>query len=256
MNASVSPPRLNTSLVLLLVVALLPLFGLVTYTSLQNQHDSLGHARDHLLDAARLTALRYERTVEGARQLLGAIASAPPVKNYELPQCKEYLKSLHGKYPFYTNLGLLDLNGNLVCQAVDINGTRFWGDRSYFKEALATQSFVIGEYIIGRTSGRPAITFAMPVVDDKGDLRGVAFAALELGKLAGGQPLTAPSAVNVIVTDRKGVLVGADPPSASRIGAQALDTALFAAVKALPTQAFDAVDQNGEARIYAAVGVG
>lgn len=146
---------------LLVMVALLPLFGLVTYTSLQSQQASLAGTRDNLLATARLAALRHERSVEGARQILGAIASAPEVKNQVLPQCMGFLKSLHDKYPFYTNLGLLDLVGNLVCHAVNINGARFLGDRYYFRQALATKSFAIGEYIVGRTSGRPSITFAM-----------------------------------------------------------------------------------------------
>jgi HAMP domain-containing protein len=256
MDSSVSPPRLSTSLVLLLVVALLPLFGLVTYTSLQNKQDSLTHTHDHLLGTARLTALRYEGTVEGARQLLGAIASAPAVKNQDLSVCTGYLKALHGKYPFYANLGLLDLNGNLVCHAVNITGTRFLGDRFYFKQVLATQSFAIGEYIIGRTHGRPALTFGMPVVDDKGELSGVAFAALELEKLASDQQSILPSAVRVIVTDRNGILVGGDTSLSNRIGSHVFDAALFAAVKALPSQTFEAVDQQGKTSIYAAVSVG
>ncbi|MDB5886421.1 MAG: multi-sensor signal transduction histidine kinase, partial [Polaromonas sp.] len=256
MDASVSPPRLSTSLVLLLVVALLPLFGLVTYTSLQNQQDTLAHARDHLLGTARLTALRHERTVEGARQLLGAIASASVVKNQELSGCTGYLKALHAKYPFYANLGLLDLNGNVVCQAVNITGARFLGDRYYFKQAVATNSFVIGEYIIGRLSKRPSIAFSMPVVDETGALSGVAFAGLELDKLAGDQQLVSPFPGSMIVTDRNGAIVGADTSLSSRIGTQAFDTALFAAVKALPDQTIEAVDEQGKTRIYAAAGVG
>nr|WP_181374863.1 cache domain-containing protein [Polaromonas sp. H6N]AWD72247.1 signal transduction protein containing GAF domain [Polaromonas sp. H6N] len=256
MNASVSPPRLSTSLVLLLVVALMPLFGLVTYTSLQSQQDSLAHAHDDLLSTARLTALRHEGTVESARQLLGAIASSPVVKNQDLPGCMGYLKALHGKYPFYANLGLVDIKGNLVCHAANIKGATFLGDRFYFKQALATNSFVIGEYIIGRTNGRPAITFSMPVFDDKGDLSGVAFAALELEKLVGDQHLASPFPGSVIVTDRNGALVGADTSVSSQIGTQAFDSALFTAVKALPDQTFEVVDKQERTIIYAAAGVG
>lgn len=238
------------------MVALLPLFGLVTYTSLQSQQASLAGTRDNLLATARLTALRHERSVEGARQILGAIASAPEVKNQVLPQCTGFLKSLHDKYPFYTNLGLLDLDGNLVCHAVNINGARFLGDRYYFKQALAKKSFVIGEYIIGRTSGRPSITFAVPVADDKGATRGVAFVALDVDKLVGDQHITAPSSVAVTITDRNGTLLGASASLSERTDTQAMDPALFATVKALPTHTFEARDQNGMTNIYAAAAVG
>ncbi|MDB5939187.1 MAG: domain S-box protein [Polaromonas sp.] len=256
MNLSFPIPRLSTSLALLVLVALLPLFGLVTYTSLQAQQGSLAHTREHLLDTAQLTALRHERTVEGARQLLGAMASTRMMQHQDASQCTGYLKGLHGKYPFYTNLGLLNLNGNIVCHAINNDRGRFLGDRFYFKQALATESFVIGEYIIGRTSGRPSLTFGMPVVDDQGAVSGVVFAALDVEKLAGSQNLTARSPVSVTVTDRNGKLVGANTPLSGREGTQAMSTALFSAVKALPTQAFDAVDLKGEPRIYASVGVG
>lgn len=256
MNESISPLRLSSSLILLLMVALLPLFGLVTYTSLQSQQASLTHTRDHLLDTARLTALRYERSVEGARQILGAIASAPVVKNQDESRCTGYLKDLHGKYPFYITLGLLDLNGNLVCQAVHSDGARFLGDRFYFKQVLATESFVIGEYVIGRTTGRRAITFGMPVVNDQGILSGVAFAALDPEQLASDPHLATHSSLSVTVADRNGTVLGANKTLSGRVGAQALEPALFSTVKALPTQTFEAVDQYGKASIYAAAGVG
>ena len=256
MNPSIPIPRLSTSLVLLVVVALLPLFGLVTYNSLQSQQESLAHTRDNLLAMARLTAVRHERSVEGARQILGAIASAPIVKNQDTSRCTGFLKSLHNKYPFYTNLGLLDLNGNLVCHAVNTHGARFLGDRFYFKQALATESFVIGEYIIGRTSGRPSITFGMPVVDDQGGMSGVAFAALEVEKLAGDQQFTPRSPISVAITDRNGTLLGTNTPLSGQVGTRTLDPALFTTVKAIPTQTFEAVDQNGKARLYAAAAVG
>jgi len=68
---------LRTRLVLLVTVALLPVFGLVIYNSMQRQQESLQQARLDMMTTVQLAALSYERSARGARHLLQAITSAP-----------------------------------------------------------------------------------------------------------------------------------------------------------------------------------
>ena len=61
---------LRTRLVLLVTVALLPVFGLVIYNSMQRQQESLQQARLDMMTTVQLAALSYERDARGARHLL------------------------------------------------------------------------------------------------------------------------------------------------------------------------------------------
>ncbi len=252
----ISLTGLRSRLVLLLLVGLLPVFGLVFYTSLTSEDASLADAREDLLATANLAALSQAKTIEGARQLLDAIVSTPAVRNRDVAGCMDYFQRLHGKLPGYANLGVLDLDGKLSCHALGTAASLYVGDRRYFKEALASKAFSIGEYIVGRTTGRASISFGMPVLDDRGDTTGIAFAALDLEKTIAGHHMQVPLHLDLIVMDRNGTIVWTAEPQAALLGTKVGDTVLHDAIKTRPTQAFDGIDPKGVARIYAAVAVG
>ena len=53
-------------------------------------------------------------------------------------------------------------------------------DRPYFRDALRTGQFVVGEYTVSRFTGRPALPLATPIRNDAGEVIGVLAAALDL----------------------------------------------------------------------------
>ena len=92
----VSLTGLRSRLVLLVLIGLLPVFGLVFYMSLTSQKESLASAREDLLATANLAALSQAKpsqagTIEGARQLLDAIVSTPAVRSRDMEGCIDYL---------------------------------------------------------------------------------------------------------------------------------------------------------------------
>ena len=242
---------LRTRLTLLVLIALLPVFGLVTYISIRDQQQTLIRASENLLVVTKLAALSEERMTEGARQLLEAIASAPSVRGQNLSLCIEFFRNLRGKQPAYTNLAVIDLDGNLACTAVDVVGSRHFGDRQYFKDVLATKTFVIGEYLMGRATGRAVITFATPLYDNENTLKGVAFAAMDLEKRALAGEIAVPPHVSLMITDRHGTVIGADRSQRGPIGKPYPDPALYKAMKSRPTEVFEALDADGHERLYA-----
>lgn len=55
-------------------------------------------------------------------------------------------------------------------------------DRPHFQEALETRRPIVSKPIIGRTTGRPLLSFLAPIETDDGDLLGFAGGTLDLGK--------------------------------------------------------------------------
>ena len=158
---------LQQRLLVLLVVALVPVFGYVAALAFAQQRESLKQARLDVQAISGLTALGVERTVEGAHQLLNAITSGPFVRESgDKARCIELLKNIGRNHRFYTNLVVLELNGNLLCDAMGTTGKMNLADRA-FQDALRTRSFAMGDYQVGRISGKPTIHFAMPVLDDQ-----------------------------------------------------------------------------------------
>ncbi len=248
---------LRTRLVLLVFVALLPTFLLVIYNAHINQQESLERARESLLAVTRMADLSQERSVEGARQLLTAITSGPSLKNRELNAlCVAFLRNIGESYPIYATLGLLDLDGNVVCNSVNASSAKGGADRTYFKDALATKAFSIGEYQVGRATGVPSIHAAMPVLDSSGNPSGVAFAALSLAKLSFGTDVVLPPDVDLALTDRNGIILATSPPRLELIGQKYRDEALFGAMKAVPSGVFEAKDPTGIEKFYSVAPVG
>jgi PAS domain S-box-containing protein len=260
-DASKLSPRtigLHSRLVIVLIVALLPVFAFVINASFKDQRKNLALAGSNLQSVAELSALGVERTVEGSRQLLGVISSGPSLKSDGLNRlCNEFLFNIRATYPSYSNLIFVDTDGNVVCDALrTIAFRRNLADRPYFKLALATRAFSIGEYQIGRASGSPSINFSMPVLDNQGDLKGMAVAALELTKSPFDLKAGIPPNVSVAVTDRNGTILGTDISQIGHIGSRYTDSALYGAMKNLPVGFTEAKDSSGIDRLYSVAAVG
>ncbi|MDD5168468.1 MAG: hypothetical protein PHN75_06595 [Syntrophales bacterium] len=51
-------------------------------------------------------------------------------------------------------------------------------DRKYFREVLTTRQFSAGEFVTGRTTGRPVFHFAYPLLDEDGTVKAVIAASV------------------------------------------------------------------------------
>lgn len=247
---------LERRLLLLLAVATLPVFSLVIASSASNQRKSLAQAGESLVIISKLSAMGAERSVEGTRQLLNAITGSPSLKQSGLNDlCNELLVNIRSSNPQYKNIGFLDLDGKLSCDAVNGDPSLSLRDRNYFSQALATRSFVMGEYQVGRVTGQASINFGMPVYDSAGPLRGIAFAALDLGRLAPELQVGVDLPVSVTVTDRTGTIIGAAGVPGARIGTRYPDEVLYRVMNALPASTVESRDPEGSWRIYSVTAI-
>ncbi|MBC7608380.1 MAG: PAS domain-containing protein [Polaromonas sp.] len=241
---------------LLVLISLLPVFFFAIYASIQNQRERLQRTNDDLLAIARSAAQVGESRIEGTRQLLNGIASGPSLKRGNLVElCPVFLANIR-KSLFYTNLGLLDTEGKLLCSAMPAGAATDFGDRAYFKDALATRSFVGGDYQVGRITDQPSMNFGIPVNDDAGALKGIAFAALDITRLDFSLKIPLPPGVELTVTDRNGIIIGTAPSQGKRIGEALNDPVFKSALQSLPDEAVDGTDMRGVRRIYAVTTVG
>ena len=245
---------LRERLVILMVAAILPLFALSFWLALREARSATQLTQSQLRFAAALVAANQDAAVESAKQLLGAIAAIPQLGSGGRSQCQAYFENLRGRHPMYANIGLLDPDGRVVCHAIGAAGEASAADRSYFREAVAQRRFVMGEIMIGRLSGRSAIPFALPVVED-GKLTGVVFAALALDEASFAlSRVELPPGARILIADRQGRLLTERPARPSLPMPRLLQNPeLVAAARNLSTGAGAGPDQLGEERLYAFV---
>jgi PAS domain S-box-containing protein len=222
---------LRVRLVLLVLLAVLPALGLVLYTAWdQHRHARAAVQRD-ALRLAELAATDHQLLVDGARQFLTALARVREVRERTPETCNPLLADLRARDPRYANLLVADPAGSVVCSAVPLAGAVNVADRAYFRQVLATRAFAVGEYQVGRVTGRATVSFGQPVLDRAGTVEAVVIAGLDLGWLNElAHRVTAPPGSTFTVVDRAGVILARYPDAQRWIGKPAADTPMIALV--------------------------
>ena len=140
-----------------------------------------------LISAVIATAFTI-RIVERGRWRLGifvtariAIGHLPQLHGEASSACRAFLAEMLAASPMYVNLGVAEPDGDLSCSAVPLQSSVNVSDRLYFRRAMETRRFAIGDYQIGRVTLIPSLNYGYPVLGDEGNVQAVVFAALHGG---------------------------------------------------------------------------
>ena len=173
---------LRKKLVILVLLATLPVFLVLLGTELQNREKAISLAeKDAVLYLSNFAEIQ-RRVASSTHTLLRSIACIPEISELNVEKSRVMLESLLVTNPIYTNVILVDLQGNVVAagknhdQAKHLN----FGDRKQFKDAIAKKNFASGEFVVGKSSQKPIFPFGMPVQNKQGQLNGVIIIGVNL----------------------------------------------------------------------------
>ena len=167
--------RTIASVVVLLVA--LPVVALLWWSAERLQvavrQDTVAHAQAMADGVAR----RHAQLVAEVRSVLTVTAQLPRLVD-EPVYCTALMQRLLTSDQALANLGVIGVDGRVLCSALPFREGLNLGDRSYFRRALETRSFAAGTYQIGRITGVPGINFGFPVTGANGEVVAVVFAAI------------------------------------------------------------------------------
>lgn len=205
-------PSLRLRLLLLVYIALVPALGFIIYTAYQERQLAMHHAEAEAMTLMRLVSSHQDRYIEETRQLLSFIARLPQVHNGSRDTYKLFFDEIYQQHPEYATIAVARPDGGVIYNAVPTSRPVNISDRWYFQQALSTRDFVIGNYQVSRSTGKPSLPFAYPVLDAAGNVREVLIASLDLQWL---QQLIAreklPRGTSVTVRDRHGRILARYP---------------------------------------------
>ena len=217
--ARLSLASVRARLLLLVLLAVIPALGLTLYTNLEERQLRKTQVQEQAMRLSRLVSADHERLIEDARQLLVTLAAFPAVRDRNRAACNTLFADLLARRSSYANLAVVDADGNVICTALPMTGQVYVGDRVYFQRALETRDFAIGEYQVGRVTGKATLNFGYPVLDDVGRVGAVVVAALDLAwlnELASQAALPTGSMLTVI--DRNGTILSRYPDEGKWVG--------------------------------------
>jgi two-component system, cell cycle sensor histidine kinase and response regulator CckA len=196
---------IRAHLLQLVLISILPALGIILYSGFDRQRDAIKDAELNMLAVANNVAAQHGQLVESARQLLTALAKLPDVRNLNREPLNRLFRDLCAENPVYGNLLVTDSRGNIVSSGLPFEPHTV-NERKYFRDAVKTRDFSVGEYSLGKITGLPRIHFAYPVLDKEDRLKGIVVAAVNLNRY-GANFLEGklPEGASLSLTDHEGI---------------------------------------------------
>jgi PAS domain S-box-containing protein len=221
---SIFTSGLRGRLVLILLAAFAAVAGLIVWQSIGHRDLLLKIESDHLLDEARIVALRQQALIDRAEAILNSLMPTQEARRMMGAECQRNLAARLQAAPDFFQLGTVLPNGDVSCTAVQGNRGVNVADRLWFRQAQGSQAMIISPALIDRTSGKPAITLGKALRDDAGNVQAVFYLSLSLDWLK--QALTKsslPDQARLLVVDRQGEFVVSHPEPKKWTGTNVAD---------------------------------
>ncbi|MEY2427544.1 MAG: hypothetical protein QOJ40_429 [Verrucomicrobiota bacterium] len=172
--------ELRFRLLLLVVLTCAPLAGLTLHTAWEDRRRAVTDWARRSQDLMQLASREEQELIGGTRQLLLAIAESSSVRLGNRRGCKELLGEVLRSYPRYANFGVLQTNGNILASAVEPRAAATPAEQEFFRRALSSRAFVIGDFPARSLNDQQRLNFGCPIFDRQGRFQGVVFAGLDL----------------------------------------------------------------------------
>jgi PAS domain S-box-containing protein len=239
---------LRLRLLLLVLLACAPLVGLTLHTASEERRRLVKDWDQRSQEMMDLATREEGHVIGQTRQLLLALAESSQVRSGNRRGCKKLLDELFGSYPRYANLGVVGTNGMVLASARPMVEPANQTNRLFFRRALATRAFAMGDFPNGQATGNPTVTFGCPVFDSDGEIQAVVFAALDLdwsSRFDSALPAQLPPGATWTEIDRTGRILVRYPSPEKWIGRPFPEKSLLETVFSQDHGVVEAVSADG-----------
>ena len=197
---------IRKNLTFLVFLSILPTFAILFYTGFEHRQQIIKSTKQDVALIVRGMAEQHKETTRSTQQVLTTLSRLPEIRQLNISETTRILSDLVAQNPLYSNLALVDLDGNVLTSGKGRSSVNL-ADRKHFKEALRRKEFVVGEFIISRIGVKmPVFPSAIPVLDAEGNPRAVLTIVHKLSSFSRYlHAADVPSGSFVAVTDHKGV---------------------------------------------------
>ena len=235
------------------VFAMLPVLGFILFSGFEQRQIARENVKSDALRIARLAGTNQESLIEGARQLLTALAGLPEIQAYDKERCSMLLGGLLKRFQGYSNFGIASADGMIDVSAVPITEPVPVADRAWFQRTRKALDFSVGDYQVGRITKKPSLNFGYPLFDQDGKFQGVIYASMELswvGRIPSEAHL--PSGASVMIMDSNGMILARHPDPEKWVGKVIENLPILKGIEASHAEGSVEVDgSDGIRRLFA-----
>ena len=248
---------LRLRLLIIVILAMIPAIGLIQYNASEQRKLAISNAHEEAVRLARVAVYQHKNLIDDTRLLLTMLAQVPEVRSGSREQCNALMANLLTQYPHYVNLGVIGLDGYTICNAVDPKSWAYTGDRAWFKRAIKTKKFSIGDYIIGRITNRAILGCGYPILDQAGEVKSFVLASIDISwfnRLAAEAKM--PEGATFMIIDRNRTILTYHSDPEKWVGKTLPESPLIKAILTQGEGVMEAPGLDGIARLYAFLPLG
>ncbi len=234
---------------ILTALALMPAVVILIYNEVTLRKNRTAEIHQTALRTGQFASLEMQRIFAGAESTLSAMARAPVIREFRLPDCVSYLADIVKSSPQFTNISAIDATGLMRCRSVAVSNPVRVDDRPYFIETMRTNAFVVGDYSKSRITGLPTLPVAVPIKDAAGQPAGVLVAGIDLDWLETVLKQRSFGKNDAMtIADRNGVIIAREPFPERFVGTKIPDDFLHLVTADSPGT-MEVTSQDGTQRI-------
>lgn len=222
---------LRGRLLLLVLLPAIPGLFLAIYSGLEQRG---AHRETITRDAVRVVQLaagHQRATIDTVLEHLTSLSRLPKAFSTNLAMFDSFFKQMRETYVIFSDMGLLETNGNLVSCSYPSQRPSNVADRAFFQRVLSNKDFSIGSYHAIGPKG-PNLTFAYPILGPKQGFGRVLYASLDLAILNRQAARTEiPKDGIVHVLDQRGIILARWPGPEKWVGKPFPDLKALAAMQ-------------------------
>ncbi|HMM91371.1 ATP-binding protein [Bradyrhizobium sp.] len=198
---------LRTRLLILVIAAMLVPAVLVGLRFVQNRTSDIDAALASLSASANDILADLDEKIQGTAQLHYGLARARDLDTRDKAACSDFLSAVREEYTRFTGILTINPDGSLFCDSLRTDRTLDLRDRTYFQQALRAHGIVTIEPVFGRLTGISVLQIAYPVRSEGGELKFILLASFNLKKFAEDHSKRLSDDSEILLLDRKGVVL-------------------------------------------------
>ena len=244
--------RLRSLMVLIVLLAVLPIFVLNLVRLQSSREAAVQRAYDHAAVLAMAGVNAHREIADQARQMLEVLAKVPAVRTASLPECEQVLRSIQQGRDWLSGIFVVGANGKGICGGSPVVRTLDVSDREYFKNALYSGKFKVSDVITSRVTGKSIIAAVLPFYSAAGEFQAAVGAGINLSWINRvAAEVSAKFGGIMIVLDGAGRVVAYQPgmPADWTLGDESKSPQI-SAILAATSPTFEAADPSGLQRLF------